>query len=94
MRALLGIAVVAVALIGTIACSSGGSSGPIHDAGADSKTDSSGTDTAPLSADCQRLYNCCVGAAAQTPDFCTGLVGQNICSVWLQSYSMAGINCP
>jgi hypothetical protein len=63
----------------------------VSDAGA---ADSEAAEAAPLSADCQRLYNCCVGAAAQTPQFCTGLVGQNICGTWLQSYAMAGIQCP
>jgi hypothetical protein len=60
----------------------------------DSPTDSEAAEAAPLSADCQRLYNCCVGAATQTPQFCTGLVGQNICGTWLGSYAMAGIQCP
>lgn len=55
--------------------------------------DSATTDAAALSPDCQRLYNCCVGPAAQTAQFCAGLVAQGICGVWLQSYAMAGIHC-
>jgi hypothetical protein len=59
----------------------------------DGPTDSAAAEAAPLSADCQRLYDCCVGPAAQTAQFCTELVAQNICGVWLQSYAMAGIHC-
>jgi hypothetical protein len=59
-----------------------------------SATDSGSVDAAPLSGDCLRLYECCVGAAAQTPQFCTSLVAQGICGVWLQSYALAGIQCP
>jgi len=88
---------MAVALVAGVACSSS-SPGPTHDSGTDARSDRASSDSAsdapPLSADCQRLFNCCVGAAAQTPQFCTSLVGQNICDVWLQSYSMAGIACP
>jgi hypothetical protein len=29
----------------------------------------------------------------QTAQFCTGLVAQGICDVWLQSYALAGIQC-
>jgi len=58
-----------------------------------SAVDAGTTDAAALSPDCQRLYNCCVGPAAQTAQFCTGLVAQGICGVWLQSYAMAGIRC-
>jgi hypothetical protein len=63
-------------------------------ASTDGPTDSGASDTPTLSADCQRLYDCCVGPADQTASFCTGLVAQNICDVWLQSYAMAGIQCP
>lgn len=93
MRVLLGIILV-VGVTAGVACSSSSSSAA-RDGAPDSAatSDSGAADTAPLSADCQRLYNCCVGPAAQTPSFCTGLVGQNICSVWLQSYAMAGIQC-
>jgi hypothetical protein len=65
-----------------------GAQGPSRDGSAH------GSDGASLSPDCQRLYNCCVGPAAQTAQFCTGLVAQGICGVWLQSYAMAGIQCP
>jgi hypothetical protein len=63
------------------------------DSGAQPAVDSGAADAAPLSPDCQRLFNCCVGPAHQTAQFCTGLVAQGICGVWLQSYAMAGIQC-
>jgi hypothetical protein len=110
MRVLLYAIVVASAVTTCLACSSsspsspdsspdsgtGGSGADGADTGAtpDSSPDSEAAEAAPLSADCQRLYNCCVGAEAQTPQFCTGLVGQGICDVWLQSYAMAGTQCP
>lgn len=59
-----------------------------------SAIDSGAADAASLSPDCRRLYNCCVGPAAQTAQFCTGLVAQGICGVWLQSYAQAGLQCP
>jgi hypothetical protein len=103
MRVWLWIFAVATAVTTGAGCSNGGntsSSRSLADSGADrastddSTADSGATDVAPLSADCQRLYDCCVGPAAQTPKFCVGLVAQNICGVWLQSYAMAGIQCP
>jgi len=106
MRVLLCAIAVAGAVTACVACSSSSPSSPDSsraDSGADgadtgatpdSSTDSEAAEAAPLSADCQRLYNCCVGAAAQTPNFCTGLVGQGACDVWLESYAMAGIQCP
>jgi len=65
-----------------------------NDLGSSSTADSGVADAAPPSPECQRLYNCCVGPAAQTAQFCTGLVAQGICGVWLQSYAQAGIQCP
>jgi hypothetical protein len=98
MRVLLCVIAMAAAVTTGVACSSSGP-GSAADSGADgagneASTDSAAAEAAPLSADCQRLYDCCVGPAAQTAKFCTGLVGQNICGVWLQSYAMAGIQCP
>jgi hypothetical protein len=69
---------------------SGAHEGPSTDGAA---SDSGAADAAVLSPDCQRLYNCCVGPAAQTAQFCAGLVAQGICGVWLQSYALAGIHC-
>ena len=96
MRVLLCVIAAAAALTAGVACSGGSSPGSAADSAStdSSATDSRAAEAAPLSADCQRLYDCCVGAAAQTPQFCTGLVAQNICGVWLQSYAMAGIQCP
>ena len=106
MRVLLCVIAVATFVTTGVACSNSGPSAPAGsaaDSGADGAADMASTDgsadsaaaeTAPRSADCQRLYDCCVGPAAQTAKFCTGLVGQNICGVWLQSYAMAGIQCP
>src|SRR5579871_6197021 len=84
---------------GNGAANDGGRGGSAGTAGGGKGTGSGGTagsgatDAAPLSGDCLRLYDCCVGPAAQTAQFCTGLVGQGICDVWLQSYAMAGIQC-
>ncbi|HLK90036.1 MAG TPA: hypothetical protein VKZ18_09080 [Polyangia bacterium] len=84
---------------GNGAANDGGRGGSAGTAGGGKGTGSGGTagsgatDAAPLSGDCQRLYDCCVGPAAQTAQFCTGLVAQGICDVWLQSYAMAGIQC-
>jgi len=107
MRVPLCVLVVAVVMTAGVGCSSSGPSSPATsatDAGNDTASsdgvpstdgpaDARSTDAPPLSADCQRLYNCCVGAAAQTPSFCDGLVAQNICDVWLQAYAMAGMSC-
>jgi len=65
-----------------------------NEVGAAADTGAHEADAAPLSQACQRLYNCCVGPAAQTAQFCAGLVAQGICDVWLQSYAQAGIQCP
>lgn len=81
---------LATAVLATVGCSSSSSS-PSAPA-ADADTADAGGD-AQLSPDCKRLYACCVGPAAQSATFCTGLVGQNICSTWLQSYALAGIQC-
>jgi len=107
MRVVSCVIAVATALTASVACSSGNSSTPSSgtDSGSDSGaaaaeastdgpiTDSGAAEAAPLSADCQRLYNCCVGPAAQPASFCAGLVTQG-CDTWLQSYALAGIQCP
>jgi hypothetical protein len=88
---------LAIAVSAAVACSGSGDSSAgrvATDSGAaDATADSGAADAAPLSPDCQRLYTCCVGPAAQTAQFCTGLVGQGMCSTWLQSYAQAGIQC-
>jgi hypothetical protein len=106
MRVFLCVIVMANVVAAGVGCSSNdhtptpasqtdsGADGTAAEVSSDGSTpDSGAAEAAPLSADCQRLYDCCVGPAAQTPQFCTGLVGQNICGVWLQSYAMAGIQC-
>jgi hypothetical protein len=91
------IIVLAVAVTTMGACSSSDDQSPgdaAADSGAvDATADSRAADAPPLSPDCQRLYQCCVGPAAQTAQFCSNLVAGGLCSTWLQSYAMAGIRC-
>jgi hypothetical protein len=81
------------AVMAAVACSSGGDDSTPPGNKSDSGAAEAATDAPPLSPDCKRLYDCCVGPAGQSPAFCTGLVGQGICDVWLQSYAQAGIQC-
>src|SRR5205085_9614390 len=72
---------------------SAGDSGAPEPSTDGSAIDVGAVDAASLSPDCRRLYNCCVGPAAQTAQFCAGLIAQGTCGVWLQSYAQAGIQC-
>jgi len=93
----LRVIALATAVTATVACSSSddssSGSSSADSATADAAADSGAADATQLSPVCQRLYDCCVGPAAQTPQFCTGLAAEGICDTWLQSYAQAGIKC-